>query len=102
MQVEPIVWNMIQQFGSAEFVIGVVDIVDPGEEVGSVLWYDLILHKFVFPGVWQEFLLQRNKELRETKVKEAGFLGIDPRLDRCGFEVINDFAYMVVISYILH
>lgn len=65
MEMEMIVRDVILGVGSTEFIIGVTNRVDPGEETIGTLCCDLILYEFILPRVGQELFLESDEELWE-------------------------------------
>ena len=61
MQVETVVRDVVRHFCSLEFVICILDLVNPCKKIHRALNCDLFLHKVIFPCARQEFLQCQEK-----------------------------------------
>ena len=63
MQPEAIHGDVVRGFHNTQFVVCIMDLVYPSEEVGASLCYDLVLYQLILPRVRQKPLLESDKEI---------------------------------------
>jgi len=58
MESEAVVRDGVQGAGGFQFIICIAHLVYPSQKIQRALDGDLVLYEVIFPGMWQEFLLE--------------------------------------------